>query len=90
MYFFMFIKVLEEREMLSKKPPLLIKIAPDLTTEGMKDIAAVATSRKVGLYQSRVLTWLQYQHHTHGNGGRGESVYYHHMTIGGHIHIQIF
>ena len=34
--------------MLSEKPPLLIKIAPDLTREGMEDIAAVITRGKVG------------------------------------------
>ena len=42
------IKVLEKRDILSKKPPLLIKIAPDLTREGMEDIAAVLTRGKVG------------------------------------------
>ena len=42
-------KVLEKRKMLSDKPPLLIKIAPDLTREGMEDIAAVITRGKVSL-----------------------------------------
>lgn len=41
-------KVLEKREVLAEKPPLLIKIAPDLTREGMEDIAAVVTRGKVG------------------------------------------
>ena len=41
-------KVLEKREMLFEKPPLLIKIAPDLTRESMEDIAAVVTRGKVG------------------------------------------
>ena len=42
-------KVLETRKKLSEKPPLLIKISPDLTTEGMQDIAAVVTRGKVSL-----------------------------------------
>lgn len=41
-------KVLEKRELLSEKPPLLIKIAPDLSREGMEDIAAVVMEGKVG------------------------------------------
>ena len=40
-------KVLEECKKLPKKPPLLIKIAPDLTREDMEDIASVVTKGKV-------------------------------------------
>lgn len=43
-------KVLEERKKLPKKPPLLVKIAPDLTIEDMEDIAAVVTRGEVCTY----------------------------------------
>ena len=40
-------KVLEECKKLPEKPPLLVKIAPDLTKEDMEDIAAVVTRGEV-------------------------------------------
>jgi len=39
-------KVLEAKKTLSNKPPLLVKVAPDLTIEDKKDIAAVVTNAK--------------------------------------------
>lgn len=42
-------KVLEERKKLQNKPPILVKIAPDLTKKDMEDIAAVVTRDKVCL-----------------------------------------
>ena len=39
--------VVEERDKLPNRPPLLVKIAPDLTDKDKEDIAAVVTRRKV-------------------------------------------
>ena len=41
------LQVLEERDKLSHRPPLLVKIAPDLSTKDKKDIADVVTRPKV-------------------------------------------
>ena len=41
------VQVLEEREKLAHKPPVLVKIAPDLSSEDRKDIAAVITRQEV-------------------------------------------
>ena len=58
--------------MLSKKPPLLIKIAPDLTRVGMEDIAAVVTRGKVGYlhicYESIHQLLYLYINHDQGAG----------------------
>lgn len=40
-------KVVEERNKLPNRPPLLIKIAPDLTRKDKEDIAAVILKEKV-------------------------------------------
>lgn len=48
-------KVLEECKKLPVKPPLLVKIAPDLTKEDMEDIAVVVTRGKVCQYLHKVL-----------------------------------
>lgn len=40
-------RLLEARETLGKAPPLLLKIAPDLTAQDMDDIAAVVMARKI-------------------------------------------
>ena len=47
MLYFTHVKVSEECKKLPNKPPLLIKIAPDLTQGEMTDIAAVVTRGKV-------------------------------------------
>ena len=39
--------VIAERDKLPNKPPLLVKIAPDLSTQDKEDIAAVVTRQKV-------------------------------------------
>ena len=41
------VQVLKERDRLPHCPPLLVKIAPDLTTQDKEDIAAVVTRHKV-------------------------------------------
>ena len=40
-------QVVEERDKLPHTPPLLVKIAPDLTDQDKVDIAAVVTRKKV-------------------------------------------
>lgn len=40
-------QVLAERDTLTPPPPLLVKIAPDLTQQDKQDIAAVITREKV-------------------------------------------
>lgn len=46
--------MIEERNKLtvSPKPPLLVKIAPDLSDDEKKDIATVITRPKVGFHGS--------------------------------------
>lgn len=39
--------MLEERDKLPRKVPLLVKIAPDLSPQDKEDIAAVVTREKV-------------------------------------------
>ena len=39
--------MLEERNRLSHRPPVLVKIAPDLTSKDKEDIAAVITRPEV-------------------------------------------
>ena len=41
------VQVLEERDKLAHRPPVLVKIAPDLTSKDKEDIAAVVTRQKV-------------------------------------------
>ena len=40
-------QVVEERDKLAHKPPLLVKIAPDLSAQDKADIAAVVSRHKV-------------------------------------------
>lgn len=47
-------KVVEECKKLPEKPPLLVKIAPDLTKQDMEDIAAVITRGKVSQLSQKV------------------------------------
>ena len=39
--------MIEERDKLPNRPPLLVKIAPDLSTQDKEDIAAVVTRQRV-------------------------------------------
>ena len=47
----LYLKVISERDQLrGRKPPVLIKIAPDLTDKDKKDIAEVVLNRQVRLF----------------------------------------
>ena len=41
-------KVLEERSKLSRKPPVLLKIAPDLTDADLHDVITVVKGLRIG------------------------------------------
>jgi dihydroorotate dehydrogenase len=51
-------RVMEARDALAKRPPLLLKVAPDLTSEERRDVAGVALAAKIdGLIASNTTTW---------------------------------
>ena len=66
--------MLEERDKLPHCPPLLVKIAPDLTTKDKEDIAAVITRDKVfeivaiidhTNLNRKIVALITYKHYNH-------------------------
>ena len=47
--FFLLEKILEQRNKLNQKLPVLVKIAPDLTDEELKEIAQVLSRKNVSI-----------------------------------------
>ena len=55
---FLFPQVIAERDSLPDRPPLLVKIAPDLTEKDKEDIAAVVTRGKVCMCSPDTVTYV--------------------------------